>query len=232
MSGRIIEYDIIPNQLGNGKSFRGIIHHTHVLNNEALIGEIVSRNTTVTRQEALAVIDLYEQLIKEHLGKGNTISTGLFRADISMIGQFASRSEKIDYGTHRARVVFRPAKKLNKEVCQGLHFHKRRQARNSNYLTFVTEEGSRLPEGTIRAGGVIRLSGKGLKAYRYENSYELTLSGGGDSYSLRIITTAEANLTALVPPQVPPGEYNLKLVHCYGSVKREFNRDKLRVVAD
>ncbi|MBN1647714.1 MAG: hypothetical protein JW874_06765 [Spirochaetales bacterium] len=236
MKERIIEYDIIENQLGNGDAFRGIIHHELALNNAALVDEIVERNTTVSRQEALAVIDLYEQLIREHLHKGHTITTGLFRADISMSGRFASRSDQIDYKRHRARVVIRPAIKLNKLVCTGLRFHKRRQTRNNYFLSWVGEVDGSLQAGAIGAGSVIKLVGKGLKAYAYENRYELCLNGidsaDAQKHALRVLTATKAKITALVPNNVPPGKYELVLFHRYGSVNRELRMPGIEVVAE
>lgn len=232
MGNQILEYDIIENTLTGGKTFRGIIHHQRVLNNESLIREIVRRNSTVTRQEALAVIDLYEELIKEHLAAGNTITTGLFRADISMTGKFDSMEDKIDYKRHKARVVIRPAVKLNKQICDGLRFHKRRQNRNNTFFTFISEIGNRFPEGTVGTGGVFTLRGKGLKYHRYDNEYELTLTGADkQARSLRIISATYGKITALVPNDVPPGVYRLELVHRYGSVNRRFPERSVTVVA-
>jgi hypothetical protein len=241
MSKQIIQYEIIPNQLSGGKTFRGIIHHQRVLNNAALVSEIVKRNTTVSRQEAVAVIDLYEELIKEHLGRGYTITTGLFRADISLTGEFKNRSDKIDYKRHKAKVILRPAIKLNKEVCDGLRFHKLRDNRNSNYISYITELGDTLPSGTIRSGGVMRISGKGLKNYKHENQYELTLREAqengqiipkGKTHSLRILTVTNGKITAFVPPAVTPGRYGLVLKHRYGSVDRVFPAEPLTVIGE
>jgi hypothetical protein len=231
MSDRILEYDIIENPLSKGQSYRGVIHHQQVLNNEALISELVSRNSTVTRQEALAVIDLYEEVIKQNLAKGNTITTGLFRADISMSGQFESMTDKIDYRKHKARVVIRPAIKLNKEICRNLRFHKRRQTRNNTFISYISEMGSKLAPGTISAGGVFVIRGKGFKYYKHENSYELSLKQyRGKSHTLRVLSATFGKITAIIPTEFAPGDYELQLVHRYGSVERKFPRRQITVV--
>ncbi|MBN2627710.1 MAG: hypothetical protein JXA95_13660 [Spirochaetales bacterium] len=223
MEDNIIYFDIIENPLKGSMKYRGIIHHPESVNNRDLIDEIVGSNTTITRQDAMGVIDLYEQLIRKHLKKGHTVTTGLFRADISLTGSFDHPEEKIDYGKHRAKVVIRPAKKLSQSICFNLRFHRDRESRNNHFFSLIHSPGTDLPEKTARAGGVLCLRGKGLKSYRHDNSYDLRLKGeAGESHSLPLFSASYGRIMAQIPPGVPPGIYMLSLVHRYGTVERRF----------
>jgi hypothetical protein len=118
----------------------------------------------------------------------------------------------------------------------GLRFHKRRQTRNNHFLSWAGELDGSLVAGKIASGSVIKLVGKGLKSYAYENEYELNLSGSGKpdtaKFNLRVLTAAKAKITALVPNNVPPGVYELVLGHRYGGVSRELSMSGIEVVAE
>jgi len=226
MSTDVLYYDVIESHLDNNhQNYRGIIEHSESLNNEDLIDEIVKSNTTITRQDALGVIDLYEQLIKMNLRKGYTITTGLFRADLSMTGSFSHAGEKIDYKKHKAKVVIRPAKKLSQQVSQGLRFHRQRNPRDNHYLGYVIDMIHRLSPGQLRAGSSLKLTGKGLKSYNHENHYDLSLINlDKEVYALTLMTASYQRITAMMPKEIAPGKYQLQLKHHYGErIKRTFH---------
>ncbi len=232
MDYNILEYEITENQLTSGRMLKGKVLHQQVITNARLVEEMVRRNSTVTRQEALAVLDLYEELVREALKKGNTVSTGLFRADISMSGGFGSYDDRIDYKKHKAKIVIRPAIHLNREVCRYIRFNKSRKTSDNFNISFVTD----FPGGDDRqltTGAVIRIRGRGLKSYKHENGYELYLEAPDRSRTeLRLITAAFKSITALLPPDIKPGTYTLRIIHRYGSVERVFERLNIRVKAD
>lgn len=97
MAKDILQYEIRENNIGSESAYFGIIKHNFTYNNEKIIREMVLRNSTVTKQEAAAVISLYEQIIREEIWKGNIISTGIFQASLSMRGQFESITDTVDY---------------------------------------------------------------------------------------------------------------------------------------
>jgi len=232
MENDIITYDIVENALGENKRYRGYVHHSLSVNTSDLIDEIVKSNTTLTRQDALGVIDLYESLIKRHLREGHTVNTGLFRADLSMKGSFENSFDKIDINKHKPHIVIRPSKNLNKEVCKGLRFHRQKQMRNNHYIDHCIEEGRTLPIETVTAGGILLIKGKGLKHYQYTNHYILTAKQKGQMVSqLRIIKSSQGSIRALVPPDLPPGDYQLELKHSYGKVKRR-HHGYVKIIAE
>lgn len=230
MTEPILNYEIIKNQLKGEAKFIGKIIHTLTYNNKALIEEIVKRNSTVTKQEAAAVISLYEDLIREQLRAGNTVSTGIFQASLSMRGAFESETDKIDYKKHKASIVIRPASGQNKSVCKGLRFHKYGKTRHRYYISNLFDSQTRRTD-TLTCGGLFTINGKGLKVYSYENKYDLRLTASdGTQRSLHIPEASPSRLSAVVPADLPPGPATLTLRLSYASVTRDFQKVKVEIV--
>ncbi len=230
MDGPVLHYEIIRNQLDNGTKYIGNIISTLTYSNEAIIEEIVKRNSTVTRQEALAVIDLYEEIIRQILRKGNTVTTGIFRASLSMRGAFESKTDKIDYRKHSARVVIRPASGLNKKVCTGIRFHKFPGSRERYFISFVINLHDHRDRILFR-GGMFEIGGKGLKVYNYENRYDLAITASdGSVSSLDVFEASPSRLLAVVPAGLPAGPASLSLRLSYASVVRKFQKIAVEII--
>ena len=56
MAENILHYEIRENKLNNTETYVGKILHGFTYTNEAIIREMVRKNSTVTRQEAMAMI--------------------------------------------------------------------------------------------------------------------------------------------------------------------------------
>lgn len=236
MNESILYYEVITNQLNSTGNFIGKLHHSAVVDNDILIKEMVTRNSTVTKQEAAAVISLYEELIREYLHKGNIVSTNIFQANLSMRGQFEHFDDKIDYKKHKADVVIKPAKGLNKELQKGLRFHKSREPGTRYGINHVIDHFSGSSSHTITSGGTIDIKGTALKVYGYDAEYELTLKRKDSSsdksvFPLRIINITPAKITAVVPMNIPAGDYGLRYTAKYGSVERDYGLMAVEVIA-
>jgi hypothetical protein len=225
----IIRYEVVESSLKRDREYRGKILRSDKVNSDNLITEIVRSNTTVTREDALAVISLYEKLIVRHLRRGHTVTTGLFRAALSLKGGFENHNSNFDNRIHSAHIVIQPAKGLNKKVNRGLRFHKTRRSVTDQILTGIHDysSGRKGKDGNDRfvltRGGAFDVRGGSLKVYGYTPEYELKLIGSGkDSHIANIVNVLPRKVTAVVPGDVPPGDYRLEYRAVYGSVVRDY----------
>jgi len=233
----IIRYEVVESSLKRDREYRGKILHSDRVNADNLIAEIVRSNTTVTGEDALAVISLYEKLIVRHLRQGHTVTTGLFRASLSLKGKFDHFNSNFDNRVHSAHIVIQPAKGLNKRVNRGLRFHKTRRSLTDQTLSGIYDYswGGKGKEGNDRyvltRGGAFDVRGGSLKVYGYTPEYELKLIGSDkNSYFTHIVKILPRRVTAVVPGDVPPGDYQLSYKAKYGDVERDYGELPVRII--
>lgn len=228
MNDTILQYEIRKTQLRNKATYIGKIQHLMAVDNDSLIKEMVTRNSTITKQEAVAVISLYEELISEHLQNGNIVSTNIFQAALSMRGEFESHSEKIDYKKHTAHVIIKPSKGLNKKVRKEIRFHKVKDSKRKYGLSYVIDLLSGNVNETVTSGGPVDIRGKGLKIYGYEPEYKLRLTGknknseSSNEIFLQIIKITPQKITCMIPSELEHGIYSLRYSAKYGQIIRDY----------
>ena len=65
---------------------------------------MAKRNTTVSRQDIIVVLDLYEEIIAEQLYTGNSVSTSFFNAYMGIKGWFGSDEEDFTQGKQELKM--------------------------------------------------------------------------------------------------------------------------------
>ncbi|WP_028973753.1 DNA-binding domain-containing protein [Spirochaeta cellobiosiphila] len=237
MNEQVVYYETLKNFVNQDRGYRAKVVIKDHLNPEDIIDRMAAKNTTITRQDALAVISLYEEVIAESLHKGYSLSTGIFRASLGMKGNFSEEGESYDEAKHEAHVTLQVAKGFNQKVTGKIKFHKKRDERRMENLTGILDYGTgeRLPDDegrySITKGSPFELLGHNMKIYKYEGEYSLVLRDGeGRKLALDIVKVAPGKVTSFVKGDVPEGEYELCYVVRYGTVTREYGSLRVRVL--
>ena len=74
------------------------------LNQDDLIRAMLKKNTTVTRQDIIVVLDLLRESVKEQILDGFNLVTDLFKTRVSIKGGFQSTADEFDKNRHRVCV--------------------------------------------------------------------------------------------------------------------------------
>jgi hypothetical protein len=231
--GSTIEYSVEKRHLAISKGvvYVGKLHMLQPVTMDVLVDSMTHKNTTISRQDILGVLDLYHEVIMEKLAQGHVISTPLFRACLSLKGEFDSLSGTLDKKKHKAHVTIRPAKGLTKKVTKNLRFRKKRDLRSSFFIDSIVslETGRSVKE--IKKGKVIEVQGSRLKVYRkkakYTVEYYLQSKLIAESKVVRITNSKAATV---VPKKLPPDTYSVCFVKQFGSTLHRSKKLRLTVL--
>ncbi|WP_028974019.1 DNA-binding domain-containing protein [Spirochaeta cellobiosiphila] len=236
MNEQIIYYETQKNHVNEEAGYHGKIQYIDHLDPNDIIDSMVAKNTTITRQDALAVISLYEEVIIEHLQKGYSLATGLFQARLFMKGRFQKEGDLFDKDKHTTHVVFRPAIGLNDKISSHISFHKRQEGITKQYLKGIHDfaSDSNIPneEGyyKITRGNAFALTGSNLKIYHYEGRYKLNLKdSSGKIYDLKPANITPSKLTSSLARDLPEGLYTLSYQVEYGQIIRDYGNLKVQI---
>jgi hypothetical protein len=113
-----IRYYLIRNPFNSsGESrYTARMQKNGLLYQEELIGEMLKKRTSLTRQNIIAVLDLLKETVAEQVLRGNAVHTDLFRADVSIRGDFDSFDERFDDSKHRVCLNMKASLDLKREI--------------------------------------------------------------------------------------------------------------------
>lgn len=78
-----------------------------------VFARMVSRGSTVTRAEALSVLEEYALAVEQLLGEGGgSIATPLFVLTLSIVGVFTSEDDSFDPARHQVKICITPGVRL------------------------------------------------------------------------------------------------------------------------
>ncbi|MBK3517135.1 DNA-binding domain-containing protein [Carboxylicivirga marina] len=108
-----LRYGLVPNHLTDDPNdCMAVTTDNDTINVEQIVESMVGKGSTVTRAEALSVIEEYEYAIADAIQKGNNLNTGLFKVQPSISGVFMNDEDGFDVARHAVKLNLNPGKRL------------------------------------------------------------------------------------------------------------------------
>lgn len=208
-----IEYALYPNPLTDGPDDqRAIVQNQESRTTEDVIDEIISRGSTVTRAEALAVIEEYEAIIAKFIADGDRVNTDLMRVSCSISGVFEGTDDQFDSSRHQVNLNFSAGPRLQ-EATEDTVTEKVRGKQRRPRIRNVEDHGSGTNNSTLTPGDAINITGSMLKHDPNDKQQGVFLLAA-DGTEIKMdpaIYNKPKTLIVMVPADVPSGEYELEV---------------------
>jgi hypothetical protein len=209
-----IKYALYENQLtSDPDDCMAVTQPDRTYTVEEVIDFMRSRGSTVTKAEALSVLEEYAVAIEQILGLGGTITTELFNLSVSIKGVFTNKNDSFDAKRHVVRVNITPGTRL-KKLPPMLQVEKVTADKPMpTPLNFKDINSDALNE-TLTAGGVGQLSGSRLKIEETDATQGVFLihnSTGTETRVAKIIRNKPAELLFMIPAGLASGDYTLEV---------------------
>jgi len=119
-----LRYGLIPNHLTDDPDdFMGIVTDSETVTEEELVNRMTGKGSTVTKAEALLVLEEYEYVVVEAVKNGNNVNTNLFKVTPSVSGVFTSQSDGFDASRHAIKLNLNAGRRLNGAIAD-IELHK------------------------------------------------------------------------------------------------------------
>src|SRR5699024_10157343 len=110
-----IKYALYPNHLtADPNDHQAIVQDQTSRSIVDIIDIMIIRGSTVTKPDALSVIEPYEAAIEEVLTNGYRVNTPLMRISASIQGVFNDEFDSFDSSRHYVRLNVNPGSRINK----------------------------------------------------------------------------------------------------------------------
>ena len=192
-----------------------------------VIEHMMKRNTTISRQDIMIVLDLLEETVMDLVLNGFPVITDLFKARMSIRGGFTSFDDEFDKGRHRMCLNLNPSKKFREEMERTATVEKTEHRSLDRELSRIYDYATRRYTTDFTAGGLIGVHGKNLLPDEGDPQIMLNRTGTEDMVPLGpILDVSERAVMGYLPQELEAGEYHVVLIREEGLKKEHIPYDK------
>lgn len=171
-----------------------------------IVERMINRGSTVTKAEALGVIEEFNQAVADLLKTGVNINTELFTVYPSISGVFNASSEAFNPNKHSVNLRMRVGNRL-KDVSKSIALERVPATANKPYIQLVTDLVSGVVNDTISIGQIVSVKGSLLKIADGTEGAGLFIIGDGKAevQVTQIVKNKPSELLFFVPVAVTSG---------------------------
>jgi hypothetical protein len=158
-----LRYGLVPNYLTDDPNdFMGIVTENETVTTSQIIDQMIGKGSTVTKAEALSVIEEFSYAVVDSLAKGNNVNTELFKVYPSISGVFADKSDGFDASRHAIRLNLNAGPRL-KEALASIQLRKVEVMAIQPVIQQFADLKSKLVNESFSPGQIASLKGSMLK---------------------------------------------------------------------
>jgi hypothetical protein len=155
-----LRYFLLKNKLKTSKNnYLGRVTHIGRATEDNIIDLMISRGSTVSKAEALAVLEEYSAALEELLYRGYHINTSLIKVKFKIKGTFREYSDKFDPDRHELSLIVQPGTRLDK-VHTKISLNKVRPTMRMPSIRKIVDFKTLQDNTVATAGNLIALQGR------------------------------------------------------------------------
>lgn len=205
-----VKYSLVENGLsGNEKKYMARIRSSEQWDMDKIVDRMANSGSSVTRSDAIAVMHLFFDVIREGLLQGATISTPLFKIELKVRGNFTGPEDRFWPKRHKVEPAITSGKEL-KASMKRVKLEKAESRKKMPVIQKLAYLDPDLSNDVLHPGGILVLSGINLKIDKNDPEQKLVLTKGAEEILInRIHVSKGKQLIAQLPDQIPEGNYQL-----------------------
>ncbi len=184
---------------------------------EAIVDRMLQRGTLITKTDALAVLNSYEETIVEIIKEGNTVALPLYQTGFSISGVFEGAMDTFDPSRHSLKITINKGTLLRKAQAD-LKLEKTTNVASTLSILEVRDAVSGTANISLTPNGIMEIYGSNIKVVgdKPECGVYLVAADGSDTKVSTIARNKPSTLMCLIPA-LSVGTYQVKVVTQYGT---------------
>ena len=206
-----IKYALYPNHLtSDPEDHLAVVQDQNNRSIEDIIEVMIRSGSTVTKAEALSVIEEYEAAIVQLLSDGDSVNTPLMRITASIPGVFSDKFDNFDPARHYVRLNVNPGARVS-DIIEDLEVEKVEASRPKPVPQVFLDIASDTTDESLTPGGAGELKGSRLKIDPAETDQGVFFiaADGTETRADTYIRNKPANLICMIPDGLASGEYKI-----------------------
>lgn len=158
-----LRFGLRPFLLNNSKNkYTAVITDNETVSEKEIIEAMIAKGSTVSKAEALAVIEEYEAAVCKAIEEGKNVNTRMYKIHAAIKGVFESEKEIFDRKQHSIQINIKAGNRL-KQCVENIKLEKISLNDNVPLLLTIQNLHTKESEQRFSANHVISIRGKRLK---------------------------------------------------------------------
>lgn len=209
----MLKFSLFENHLTTEPGdYMAIATNNVTISRDEIIERMIRSGSTVTKAEALSVLEEYGRALEEFIIEGSNVVTPLFRISQSISGVFNSRTEGYNKGRHRINIKIQPGLRL-RDIRNRIKVERVEGTPARPVAIDFKDVVSGTLNDALTPAGVGELIGNDLK-FNPENTEEgifLIASDGSVTRISIMVRNKPSNLIFMIPDALTAGTYTLEV---------------------
>ncbi|MBN1646892.1 MAG: DUF4469 domain-containing protein [Spirochaetales bacterium] len=196
---------------------------------------IVERNSTVSKQEVLSVLQHLEEVVFSCLQMGFNVQTGLFSARMSIRGAFDSMEDEFEKGRHTLKLNMHVSPSLRKRAEKDFVTEKAGSHLPVPSVFELFDYDSRTTQSRVTPGNVASITGNNFRFDPADERQGIFFLNGENPEGVKvesIIFAKTRNVVFTVPASLEPGNYTVQVRCGFGADIRAASMKSLITVSE
>ncbi|UOB18152.1 DNA-binding domain-containing protein [Abyssalbus ytuae] len=178
---------------------------------ENIIAQMLTKGSTVTRTDILAVLNNFFEVVGDITANGGTINTDLFKTKFSITGVFDSATDGFDKNRHTIKINTNTGKIL-KEALAKIQVEKVTTPEIIPHIIEVKDSISGSINNQITSNGILEITGSLLKIEgNHPNNGVYLIAKDGTKHQVTTIADNKPTRLFVMLPTLNPGQYTLQV---------------------
>lgn len=202
-----------PLSTSDENRYMACVSKKDTLRQSQVVEHMLKRNTTVSRQDIIVVLDLLKETVIDLVTDGFPVIMDLFKARAGIKGGFTSLEDEFDKNRHRVSLNLNAAPSFKKELTEKAAFEKASRMMKKPELGQVYDYRTRSVSTELNAGSLISLTGRQLLPEEGDPRVFLRAEGAEDLIEITDLhDVTERRILCSLPEDLAAGTYILKVV--------------------
>lgn len=208
-----LRYGLIENRLtADPDDYMAVVSDNETFTEEQIVERMISRGSTVTKAEALGVIEEFGLALEDILKGGNNVNTRLFGIYPSIAGIFNGSADGYDSNRHSIRLNITPGNRLNRIIGE-IKVQKIEITSPAPILDKFVNLKSKAVNETFSPGQIASITGLNLK-YNEADSAQGIFFIANDNTETKVDNVSKnkpSELLFFVPDNLTSGTYQIEV---------------------
>ncbi len=210
---------------GHTDKYRAQIRAVGSCDKDAFIKRIVSKGSSITETDAIAVLNAIENTAVELLQEGYTLNLPLFNTSFSISGVFDGPVDSFDSQRHKLNVNFIKGALLQ-DLEETIPLKKTRTPVSGPKIHEIKDSVSGKINSRLTPGGIIEIRGNNIKISGEDSECGLWfVHETQPPVKAEVIATNKPSVVLAMIPELTSGTYNIRIVTRYSGT-RDFQNPK------
>jgi len=216
-----LRYGLVSNHLTDDPNdCMAVTTENETITKEAIVEQMIGKGSTITKAEALSVIEEFEYAVVDAVKNGNNVNTELFKISPSIVGVFNDSNDGFDTSRHAVKINLNPGKRLC-EVSDQIDLRKVSitaiQPIPQKFIDLITK----VTNESFTAGQVASIRGSNLKFDAADSNQGIFFidKDGNETRVDNLIKNYPSELLFIVPAVLTTGSYAVEIRCVYHKSK-------------